>query len=141
MDKELLDIYNIVQKAIEKTAKDRERCEGFMKTAAPGEQQSKFDIAYNNLNYRYQRLATCADILNGRAYTVVEKDGDLVIIRDTPAAARLVSLAQKMGLSTEFVDQVRKDKEQETCRTCGGSKFWQRGEEKICQTCHPEPAK
>lgn len=140
MDKEMMDIYNLVQKVIEKTAKDRERCEGFMKTAAPGEQQSKFDIAYNNLNYRYQRLATCADILNGRAYTVIERGDDLMVIKDTPATARMVSLAQKMGLSADFVIS-KIEAEADTCRTCGGSKWWQRGDDRICQTCHPEPAK
>ncbi len=105
MDKVMLDIDAVVKAAIEKTAKAKDDVEASLKNVT-GDKAQKLDAILQNLRYRQQRLGIVSDILAGRAYTVVEKNGELFVHKGSDA--RLVSLAEKCGLSKEFVEERRR---------------------------------
>jgi hypothetical protein len=101
MDKVMLDIDAQVKAAIEKTAARMDKCEALLRGVI-GEQALRLDAEFQNLKYRSQRLATVSDILNGKAYTVVEgKHHELFVQKGKDA--KLISLAEKMGLNAEFI--------------------------------------
>jgi len=101
MDKVMLDIDAQVKAAIEKTAARMDKCEALLRGVI-GEQALRLDAEFQNLKYRSQRLAIVSDILNGRAYVVVEgKENELFVQKG--GSAKLISLAEKMGLNAEFI--------------------------------------
>jgi len=109
MDRVMLDIDAQVKAAIEKTAARMDKCEALLRGVI-GEQALRLDAEFQNLKYRSQRLAIVSDILNGRAYTVVEKTipghggpGDRELYLQKGKDAKLISLAEKMGLNAEFI--------------------------------------
>jgi len=104
MDKVMLDIDAQVKAAIEKTAARMDKCETLLRGVI-GEQALRLDAEYQNLKYRSVRLAIVSDILNGNAYTVVEKttSGNRELFVQKGKDARLISLAEKMGLNAEFI--------------------------------------
>ncbi len=102
MDTILADLENKVQAAIRQTAESLDKNYNLRRKASP-EQLQKLDMNRASLLYRQQRLATVSDILTGRAYVVVEKGGELFVHKG--ADARLISLAEKMGLSKEFIQE------------------------------------
>ena len=105
MDKVMMDIDAQVKAAIAKTAERMDQCEIHMKKYTAGEYAQKLDAEYQNLKYRSARLAIVSDILNGNAYTVVEKTtaGNRELFVQKGKDARLISLAEKMGLNAEFI--------------------------------------
>jgi len=105
MDKVMMDIDAQVKAAIAKTAERMDQCEIHMKKYTSGDYAQKLDAEYQNLKYRSARLAIVSDILNGNAYTVVEKTtaGNRELFVQKGKDARLISLAEKMGLNAEFV--------------------------------------
>lgn len=105
MDKVMLEIDAKVKAAIEQATKDIDQCEEYLKKAT-GDLAQKLDAKMQNLRYRKQRLGIVSDILSGRAYTVVEKNGELFVHKDKDA--RLISLAEKCGLTKEFVEEQKK---------------------------------
>lgn len=104
MDKVMLDIDAQVKAAIEKTAARMDKCEALLRGVI-GEQALRLDAEYQNLKYRSARLAIVSDILNGNAYTVVEKTtaGNRELFVQKGKDAKLISLAEKMGLNAEFI--------------------------------------
>ena len=111
MDEVLLEIDKQVKAAIEKTAARMEKCEALLKKYTAGDTAAKLDAEYQSLKYRSLRLAIVSDLLNGRAYTVVEKTtadghggpGNRELFVQKGKDAKLISLAEKMGLNAEFV--------------------------------------
>lgn len=106
MDAILADLENKVQAAIRQTAEALERNTKLRGKATP-EQLQQLDVNRSNLKYRQMRLATVSDILTGRAYVVVEKGGELFVHKGSDA--RLISLAEKMGLTKEFIQEKQKE--------------------------------
>jgi len=104
MDKVMMDIDAQVKAAIEKTAARMDKCEALLRGVI-GEQALRLDAEFQNLKYRSVRLAIVSDILNGRAYVVVEKDKDgyRELFVQKGGSAKLISLAEKMGLNAEFI--------------------------------------
>ena len=109
MDEMMSELLTRVKTALESTGRSLEEADGLWqrnKAKNPmSEMTRKMEASYQNLKFRTERLAIVADILSGRAYTVIEKDtqGDRELFIHRGGDARLVSLAEKMGLNREFV--------------------------------------
>jgi len=104
MDRVMLEIDAQVKAAIEKTAARMDKCEALLRGVI-GDQALRLDAEFQNLKYRQQRLSIVSDILNGNAYTVVEKttSGNRELFVQKGKDAKLISLAEKMGLNAEFI--------------------------------------
>lgn len=81
--------YNVV-KQLEKCQELQGRTKG--KVAI-----GKLERAYTFLVARSFRLAICIDIMEGKAFTVHDVDGDLTVVKPTESTARLLDLAEKLG--------------------------------------------
>ena len=110
MDRVMMEIDAQVKAALEKTNARMEKCADMLKKYTSGESMQKLDAEYQNLKYRSSRLAIVSDILNGRAYTFVEQitrdgfgDENRELFIQKGKDARLISLAEKMGLKAEFI--------------------------------------
>ena len=112
MDTILAHIEEKVQAAIRQTAEALEQNYKYQsKAKREGRTETLQQLETNRsyLQYRAERLAVVSDILTGRAYTFAEKGGELYIQKGSNA--RLISLAEKMGLTHEFVQEQEKQKE------------------------------
>jgi len=112
VDTILAHIEEKVQAAIRQTAEALEQNYKYQsKAKREGRTETLQQLETNRsyLKYRAERLAVVSDILTGRAYTFAEKNGELYIQKGSNA--RLISLAEKMGLTHEFVQEQEKQKE------------------------------
>lgn len=100
MDGVLEKLLTECNNAIAKAAKDKDECEGYIKTAT-GEKLRGLNTIDANIQYRLQRLSVCADILAGRSFVVVEKAGQVYVQQGRHST--LMLLSEKMGLKAEFV--------------------------------------
>lgn len=105
MDKVMMDLDVQVKAAKAKTEARMEICASLLKKYTSGEAMQKLDAEYQNLKYRSTRLAIVSDLLNGKSYTVVEKttSGNRELFVHNGKDAKLISLAEKLGLNAEFV--------------------------------------
>lgn len=81
--------YNVV--------KQLEKCQELQGRAKGKVAIGKLERAYTFLAARSLRLATCIDIMQGKAFTVHDIDGELTVVKPTESTARLLDLAEKLG--------------------------------------------
>jgi hypothetical protein len=111
MDEVMMEIDKQVKAAIAKTAARIEICETLLKKYTSGAAMQKLDAEYQNLKYRSMRLAMVSDILSGMAYVVIEKTtaGNREVFVHKGGDAKMVSMAEKMGLNVEQYTQRKAD--------------------------------
>jgi hypothetical protein len=111
MDAVMMDIDKQVKEALEKTVLRMDKCADMLKKYTSGEAMQKLDAEYQNLKYRSMRLAIVSDILSGMAYVVIEKTtaGNREVFVHKGGDAKMVSMAEKMGLNVEQYTQRKAD--------------------------------